>query len=177
MIVVRSIHTTLNDYSTLSCIATTNYTPGVAVTVNYAVCYQPVITEGTIQSYQYRSNLFTITTSVTLIITGRPNSNTSKSFYCIYHYRKQGLCRVQLSLPRAKSRALDKELFYRVPHSATIYTRQRRLCRVSGTRQSQTLGKDPFCRVSGTRQTLPLGKKRRQVTAAVCHPGLPSARP
>ena len=125
MIVVRSIHTTLNYYSTLlSCIATTNYTPGVAVTVNYAVCYQPVITEGTIQSYQYRSNLFTITTSVTLIITGRPNSNTSKSFYCIYHYRKQGLCRVQLSLPRAKSRALGKELFCRVPHSAKKALRQ-----------------------------------------------------
>ena len=63
----------------------------------------------------------------------------------------------------------------KVGHSATIYTRQRRLCRVSGTRQSQTLGKDPFCRVSGTRQTLALGKKRRQVTAAACHTGLPSA--
>ena len=63
--------------------------------------------------------------------------------------RKQGLCRVQLSLPRAKNRALGKELFCRVSHSAKIYTRQRRLCRVSGTRQSQTLGKGPFCRVSG----------------------------
>ena len=76
----------------------------------------------------------------------------------------------------------------KVGHSAKSYfaecrTRQRyalpsvrhSLCRVSGTQQSETLSKDPFCRVSGTRQTLALGKKLRQVTAAACRPGLPSA--
>ena len=41
----------------------------------------------------------------------------------VVHYGNQGLCRVQLSLPRAKNWALGKELFCRVPHSAKIYTR------------------------------------------------------
>ena len=79
------------------------------------------------------------------------------------HYGKQGLCRVQLSLLSAKSRALDKELFCRVPHSATIYTRQRRLCRSAkpDTRQMPFLPSVRHSANSGAQQKMASGNGRR----------------
>ena len=68
------------------------------------------------------------------------------------HYRKPGLCLVLKSLPSAKYRALGKGHLCRVLHSAKLGTRQIGLCRVSGTRQSQTLPSARHSAKLGTRQ-------------------------
>ena len=75
------------------------------------------------------------------------------------HYRKPGLCPVLKSLPSAKYRALGKGHLCRVPHSAKLGTRQRGLCRVSGTRQNKALGKAKLCPVPDTRQSWALGNE------------------
>ena len=67
-------------------------------------------------------------------------------FFCRPHYGKHVICRVQIFLPSAKFRSLGKDLLCRAPHSAKYGTRQRGLCRVSGTRQRPALGKGCLCR-------------------------------
>ena len=52
----------------------------------------------------------------------------------------------------------------------TTGTRQRSLCRVSGTRQIEALGKGDLCRVSGTRQRGALGKGGPGQTTSVAVP-------
>jgi len=60
------------------------------------------------------------------------------------HYWKLVLCRGPEALPRAKSRALGKDLLCRGPPTEALgkSPRQRRLCRGPGPRQRKALGKD-----------------------------------
>ena len=104
----------------------------------------------------------------------------------INHYRKTQICRVSRPLPRAKTRALGKDMVCRVPgneHSANIYhtaypsVAECRPSAKSGTRQHVPFAE---CWPGGTRQRLrtcparapavrrPLGGLRCQVFAE-CH--------
>ena len=73
----------------------------------------------------------------------------------ISHYRKLDLCRVRRGLPSGKNRALGRGTL----PSAKPSTRQRTICRVPDSRQTQALDKEVLCRVPGSWQTWALGKE------------------